>query len=353
MEANTFKYNVVDGTLDLYPVMLHDATLRYGEGEEDYVDLPVSLPLMGGWAKGCGMKDSEAKRPLPTGVDLTWLSLTEKKFYYCCEDLNTKELQALWNEQDENEKPLFDTLVVGFAPKGRVAMWVKGPLRSEQVMWADSVEEDVDMEDFIPERPDLTCEEFCQYYLDDMTEVAQNLQCVGLPSATELDDMMKRYIYRYNVALRHYNEANKKWEEQPEGTQPSTLQSIHDMRTDSSFDRSGGKHLTSYHRAAQPISICVKWLEGETADYAAYVCITPSLLQPLIEMACIEDEDEPFDVEIKIDSEQNKYQVVLRSQWVPKGITVPEDMMKIIVFRAGFEYYKSKNFNLGSGAWTW
>lgn len=353
MEANTFKYKVADGTLDLYPVMLHDATLLYGEGDEDYIDLPESLPLMGGWATGCSMKDSDEKHPLPTGVDLTWLSLTEKKFYYCCEELNMAEVEALWNEKDEEEKPAFDTFVVGFAPQGRVAMWMKGPLRKEQVMWGEASEAEVDMEEFLPERPDQTCDAYCQYYLDDMTEVAQNLHAIGLPSATELDDMMKRYIYCYDVALRHYNEAERKWEKLPEGSPQTTLQAVQDMRTDSSFSRLGGMQLTDYHRAAQPLSICVKWLEGETSDYTAYLYLSPASFRPLMEMACIEDEDEPFSIEIAIDATQNKFQLVLRSQWVPKGIVVPDDFVQVIVFRAGFEYYRSPNFRLGSGAWTW
>lgn len=354
MDEKTYSYQLTDTTFPLYPVEIQSGLMYYGEDlVEDVLELPLMQPLMGEWGKEVAvMGDSDMKFPMPSKIDVTWLSLAEMKCFSVYDDVPKKQLEEMWELKDKDEKPIFESIIVGMAPKGRLAVWLKGPQRCEQVMWAEGDEVEVPVEEFFPEEDDSEIEDYCQYYLDEMEDVAQNLQNVGIPSTTELDDMMQQYIYRYNVQFQQFDNKSGKWQEYPDGAKLPTIEGVGNLCTDASFDRLLDGRLLDYHKAAKPVCIYIKWLMGES-DYGCYICLSPEMLQTFFDVACVEDPDEPIKIDVKVDWEQYKFMVSLKSEIMDRGIVIPEEMMKVIVFRAGSEAFKSKNFNLTDAAWEW
>lgn len=354
MEAKKYKYNLQDTAFGAYPVMLYEGFSYYGDDVMDAIELPTSLPIQGQWGKGGAIDDANSNKevPLPKLIDVTWLSLTEHRFYGVYEDLPQQELEALWEQKDKDEKPVFDSIIVGMAPRGRLAIWMRGPLRSEQIFWIDGFRTKVPMKEYLPDNPEkLTLTDYCNYYVEGDEDVAQNLKENGLPSATELDAMMQQYNYRYQFELKRYNEKENRWENYEEGTELPTFDEIGDYRSDASFDKVGDGRLLQQHKAAKPVCIHLKWTKG-SADYDCYIGMEPDLLSPYFDLACGENPDDAFDFNIKVDWEQFKFQLSLSGKH-QQAFELPEELLQIIVFQAGSECFKSKGFNLTEKAWMW
>lgn len=355
MEEKKYKYDLSDTTLDGFPVTMYEGLSYYGDDVMDAIDLPMGLPINGEWGKGGSVNgaNSDKELPLPKLIDVTWLSLTEHQFYNAYEDLPQEELEALWEQKDKDENSIFDSFTVGIAPHGRLAVWMSGPLRSEQVLWAEGDKTQVAMEDYLPDNPEqMTLDDYCNYYVEGDEDALKNVRENAIPSTTELDAMMQQYNYQYKVELKHYNEKEGKWEDYAQDVEVPTFEGLSDYRSDASFDKVEDGRLLQLHKAAKPICLSLKWTKGP-ADFLCIIGIDPNMLQPYFDLACDEELDEPFDINIKVDWEQFKFQIALDSKAVGKAFVLPEEMLQIIVFQSGSECFKSKNFNLTEKAWMW
>lgn len=91
-----------------------------------------------GWGTEGKIKKAKIeKMDLPNQLNFTWYSLTEKKFYTGKWKLNKDKIKSLFDEgfvdQDTRKRITYTTFIVGLAPKGKVAVWVKGSKNQKEV----------------------------------------------------------------------------------------------------------------------------------------------------------------------------------------------------------------------------
>lgn len=113
-----------------YPVEIYNGALA-SEGYA-YSFGPIYGILKQGWGravKGMGMPDSPNE--LPNALSMTWYSIQEKKFYTGNWKLDKQQIAKIWEEGGVNVRTMtkddFQTLLVGLAPGGNVALWAEGP----------------------------------------------------------------------------------------------------------------------------------------------------------------------------------------------------------------------------------
>ncbi|KGN85532.1 hypothetical protein HR15_09640 [Porphyromonas gulae] len=137
----------------LYPVEIHSAYMRYGKNSA------LAVPSQASVYNGLGQPgmtyslNDEAIYPLPTGLDIVWLSLVDKKFYEAEVDFPTDSIRKLMDEgyiNAEGEKETFDLVNVGLIPGGRIVIYLDGPKKRIELCIFQGKETEVDIKEFIP-----------------------------------------------------------------------------------------------------------------------------------------------------------------------------------------------------------
>ncbi len=112
-----------------YPVEIVEGALL-ADGYA-YTFAPIYGVFNQGWGSyGKAMGSPDFENPLPNHLKMTWYSIQEQKHYTGSWPLDQKAMLAIWEKGYVNvqtgEKEKYDQLLIGLAPKGKVALWAVG-----------------------------------------------------------------------------------------------------------------------------------------------------------------------------------------------------------------------------------
>ena len=133
-DMTKFDWNATESAPDIYPMKIINGTFRYHgapNGEGLYV--PSGGRINGGWGLMISSHITGPDlKPLPDKLDITFFSYMEDTFYRGSFDLPYDKILSLFQtaaEQDKNKdkdrRPDY-SLMVGVAPGGTVAVWLRG-----------------------------------------------------------------------------------------------------------------------------------------------------------------------------------------------------------------------------------
>lgn len=185
----------------LYPVEIHAAYMRYGKNSA--LAVPSSAAVHNGLGDP-GMiysLNDEAIYPLPTGLDIVWLSLVDKKFYKAEVDFPTDTIRELMEKgyvNGKGEKESYDLVNVGLIPGGRIIIYLDGQeKRIELCSFQGKETEEVDMKSFLPNAY-FAYEDYNAYFnevfADEDEEWIENYKKYG-PNHDLWDKYFKRFNY--------------------------------------------------------------------------------------------------------------------------------------------------------------
>lgn len=337
-----------------YPADAYFAVLW--QNDEDAWEIPSLHPFCGEWGKPLSTQLTEQDgAAMPQRIDMVWLSIVERKFYSLEVDLSMKQLESLFNQNDTNSgEALFEYIVVGMAPYGDVAVWSHGLKKSTLVAWMHGEETKVEMKDFAPMNPSITLNELCDFYINNDSQVKDNLQANGLPPRDLYDNYMKQFTYRYLPLFEHWDENEEKWtkytDEELE-TQPE-LDYIEEALFDGTHDKLHDGGLLDYHEAGKPKKLALKW-HIRKSEYMAYFWFDDEAIRAVFDKFYGIHPDTKTDFVIHIDPEKKKYQLAHYRFGMNEPKPISEDVYQLIVFKNKFEQYRSPNYDQQSGAWIW
>ncbi|KGN85531.1 hypothetical protein HQ42_04040 [Porphyromonas gulae] len=203
--SNMKKYNwqPTSSAPVLYPVKIHAAYMRYGKNSA------LAVPSSARVNNGLGQPgityslNDEALYPLPTGLDIVWLSLVDKKFYEARVDFPTDSIGKLLEKgyiNDKGEKESYYLVNVGLIPGGRIIIYLYGYQKCIELCSFQGTETEVDMEEFLPNAyfayKDYE-EYFAEIFVDDRAWV-NNFKKNGV-SHTLWDKYRERFNYDINL----------------------------------------------------------------------------------------------------------------------------------------------------------
>ncbi|WP_164515264.1 DUF2931 family protein [Flavobacterium ustbae] len=161
----------------------------------------------GGWGSGNG--DSDIKAPLPSRMDMTWLSYVDNKFYTGEWELPKEKIQQLFDEGFYGgpglEKQTYSVIKVGFAPKGMVVVWVMGVGQQVEVARFQAHETTIDPKVITEEEKYM----FEKDYTKDMLtydgtiskELREHITKFGYPAPEVYEVYREKYIWKPKVIL--------------------------------------------------------------------------------------------------------------------------------------------------------
>lgn len=336
----------------LYPSETFFALLYYARNEA--LEIPKQYPFQGEWGQVVSthlMLDDD--HPMPRVLDMVWLSIVERKFYSIQCRLPFERMEQLWQQTDEESgDPLFKYIVVGMAPYGGVAVWSHGEKKSVLTVWLSAEETNVDMKDFMPMNPTVTLDENCDFYIDNNPVVKDNLEINGLPPRNLFDKYMQQFNYRYLPLFERWDEDEEKWQKYGKDQIVPEFDYIEESLFDGTHDKLHDDGLLSYHEAGKPKRLAVRW-HVRKSEYTAYFWLMDDDIRSFFDRFYGAHPESKSDFMIRIDHSQNKYELALFRYGMSEPQVIHTKAWQLIVFKNGFEHFRSENYDQPGGAWAW
>lgn len=348
MDFHTNTLYITGSAHSLYPADLLFGLLKDGKGQ--CCEIPKRYPFKGSWGQPLSTHILD-NIPLgcPKELDIVWLSVIEKTFYSYNEEL---PIELLANELSKGD---YTHLVIGMGYGGTITLWLWGNLKSIVVLnqWCKTIE--IDMADFLPLSPDIKLETYCRQYIEAESDVYNNLVAFnGLPPRDLFDNYMKQFIYRYQVLLEKWNGKNEdiKWEKYKEDEVAVEIDYIEESLYDGTHDKLHDGGLMKYHEAGKPKKLKVQMYKGKN-EWSAYFWFDEDKICEVFNRFYGAHPDTKTDFIIRIDAEQNKYELAMYRYGLKEPVIIKPDVYQLIVFKNKFECYRSENYDQPRGAWIW
>lgn len=282
---------------------------------------------------------SEVEFPLPKRLRLRYISKMESRCYEIDSLIDDKLAEELWQKQQKAfpEDPFCD-VVVGIAPFGIISIWLQGKTRS------------VLLQKFQAEESGL----------DEMEQAVYGWMCEanGYESMTrkELDDQIRQYNVRYVALEECWDEDNLSWIEfDRENLYYDNMDvvSVEDICTDGTFNFSeGDNEQFNYHKAGIPKRITLRWQEDDS-EFFAHFWFSNLLVSKIYNEFFEANPDVRTDFIIRLDAKNEMCQLALKREGESEIRIIPFYTYQLIVFCNDTELYRSSNYRLEPGQWSW
>ena len=351
-DNSQYKIYVSGNAPRLYPTDTYFGLLYYGRDEA--LEIPKLYPYSGEWGKVLSTQILERDRyPMPRIIYVVWLSIVEMKFYMLRDRLKYEKLEQLWSQKDEEiGEELFSHIIVGMAPYGGVAVWASGEKKCVLEDFHKAEETKVDIDDFINGDSTWTIKEICDSYINNDSTVKENLEQNGLPPRHLFDKYMQQFTYRYLPLFEHWDEDKGEWQKYDEEEILPEFEYIEEALFDGTHDKLHDGGLMNYHEAAKPKKLAVKW-HVKKSDFTAYYWFEDEEICRIYDRFYGAHPDSKTDFIIRIDSENNKYELALYRYGLKEPLVISESAYQLIVFKDKFECFRSENYDQPTGAWIW
>ena len=297
---------------------------------------------------------SDQTKGLPVSIDMIWLAITEKKIYSITRPLSFSRIKDALNLNlsDENE-PLYQYLVVGIAPYGKISLWAYGDRKCIILDWLrGDVFEDIDINLAFPNHDNKSLIDICQSYINEDKTVSDNLALNGLPPQHLYDKYMQQFTYRYLMLFEYWDNDNETWQNYSDEETIPVFDYIEEALFDGTHDKLHDGGLMNYHQAGKPKKLAVQW-HIKKSEYMAYFWFEDEEIRAIFDRFYGAHPETKTDFMIRIDSDNKKYELALYRYGLKEPQVISDSAYQLIVFKNKFECYRSENYNQPKGAWIW
>lgn len=316
------------------PVYIYDCVVGLEDGRRK--TLIHQCPVLGKWGEQTTLLDLTKTFSNPMQISIEYYSFVEKKNYQCefsLKDSFFGDILSLFENKDKQQGLL---LICGFSFCGKIGFWLSSNNKSCIIGSCLSVTDKRTKEyDHFQSIEELR-KNFIRY-----DSVIGDIE-KGIVDVSKLfENDMNQFTYRYLVAFENLNEDVK-----PE------LGFIEEMLYDGTHDKLHDGGLMKYHKAGKPKKLAIKW-NIEKSEYSAYFWFEEVGIRTVFDKFYGAHPETETDFIIRIDTENQKYELALYRYGLKEPRVIPEDSYQLIVFKNKFEDYRSDYYNQESGAWVW
>lgn len=330
--------------------MIIDATLTVNG--EHLSDIPFKLVDESKWGRRSPLRViGEGYETPPEGVELTWVSVLERKAYHAQIGFDKSVLKELLDTPSPHERPLFTDLVITIAHGGKVAVWLHGILKQIRLHWAAA--EEIALEELFPDDDSQndSIDKWCDEYLSECSDEERSR--LNSLDALPFDRMMTQYCYRLMPLMEHWQPGEAEWQHPADDEENvPVVDHIYISRHDGTHHKLADDTLTRHHMAGRPERIAMAWHAGKN-EWSAHMWLDEELTASIFERLYGTHRDTRVDLILHFDPIQRHYELALFRYGMTQPQLLPPECWQIIVFKDQFEHYRSENYNQPSDAWRW
>lgn len=218
-----------------------------------------------------------------------------------------------------------DSLTIGTAPYGGVAVWSTENVKSKLLQWSKA---------------------------NALLNQKDAIETINTPPYDLFNNYMKQFTYRYLLLFELWDEEKGEWQKYEEEKLAPELDYIEEALFDGTHDKLHDGGLMNYHEAGKPKKLAVKW-HIKKSEYTAYFWFEDEAIREAFDRFYGAHPETKTDFMIRIDAEKNKYELALYRYGLKEPQVISESAYQLIVFKNKFECYRSENYNQPRGAWIW
>lgn len=327
------------------PVEVVYAVLDTVAKTDSPIEVYCDLPLIGKWGIISSRHISETYNEyIPEYIDCIWLSLYERIFYSVSDKISenskNKAKEFLNYFKDSSVR-----YIIGFGPRGYIAIWLQNDLRSILLYWNKGDRTDVvykknNLTDKWQERFERHCHDYLK--LCKSTQITESIFCC---SVNNLINRMRQYNLRYMVKGIGIEKENKSYCD-------FTITKVSVYNSDGSYDKTNNIRLLSFSEKGKPQIISIEYRINKN-DFFAHFWLDQGDLSLIFDRLYGAHPETKTDFIIRIDPDNKKFELALYRQGLKEPVIIPESAYQLIVFKNKFEDYRSPNYNQPRGAWIW
>ncbi|MBQ3593964.1 MAG: hypothetical protein II981_00935 [Bacteroidales bacterium] len=272
-------------------------------------------------------------------IELVWMSVVDHRIYCCVTkiDLGLSNINL----------PNF-VITAGLSPNGEVVIWLQNEIESKILGILHGVDVTASIDDKIVYRLNLYSnknERLCtlnQLYTDSrklFTYAINDSIDIVVPKKL-LQNRMQQFYYRYVFQGDFLDSA----EFIPE--------KICLLLFDGTYSKNSNISLTQYHLLGKPNKLSVMWRVGVT-EYSVHLWFDEQRVSDVFAFLLYGDIERTADLKFSLNIKRHKLVIELFDVIQKQSFFVPEEAYQFIVFRDGFEEFRSENYNQERGAWNW
>jgi hypothetical protein len=329
--SKQFEWYASGNAPTLFPTELFQGLFMFED--LSILKIPIADPFATAWGKPVTKRLTHDKyHPVPKFIVLQWFSIVENKFYAAADELPTEQIELLLSETNKKtRKPLYDTIVAGMAPHGKVALWLCGNGITTEVAWLQGKEIEMSMQDFAPDS-NFSQIKYARKALANCKEALMNLQEKGKPTPI----LFEKYMEKFNYSIAPTFE---------EGVEFAGIELFYyngELNTANS-----GEHTICGMRA-KPEKIVLNWRAGK-AQYSGYFWTDE---QKIIELF-----DNYYGTEVQkegkliIEVGRTNQEIKFFMQNNESSVEIPDNNLQYIIFKNKFEFHRSNNYDKPHGGW--
>ena len=121
---------------------------------------------------------------------------------------------------------------------------------------------------------------------------------------------------------------------------------------DGTYSKNSNTNLTQYRLLGKPSKLSVMWRVGVT-EYSAHFWFDEQCVSDVFAFLLYGDKERTADLKFSLNIKNYKMVIELFDVMQKQSFIVPEEAYQLIIFRDGFEEFRSENYNKEQGAWNW
>lgn len=231
---------------------------------------------------------------------------------------------------------------------GTLLIWVISPQKSSLILPSCITTNRIEL-DITPNDEWLNNKEKIQCQFDlNHEQIGKQIELMK----AYIQKLARQYTYRYLFVLENWDAFKESWQKYDEEDLVPELDYIGEMLFDGTHDKLHDGGLMNYHQAGKPKKLAVKWHINKS-EYTAYFWFEDEEIRTIFDRFYGTHPETKTDVMIRIDAEQNKYELALYRYGLKEPQVINESAYQLIVFKNKFEHFRSENYNQPRGAWIW
>lgn len=322
----------------LYPIRLLYAEIKNGS---DNIPLYYENPLISGWGNTI---DVEYENVSLIGgnisIKLLWFSPINNRIFCCISNINLDE---------EILNKYCASIIIGLSPCGEVVFWAGNEMRSEilaaligpdiTASISDDTIKSFNLEDVNGKNIDsiahLRMDTLSQYELPPIDSLRKELEC------GYVEGCMKQYFYRYVVKIESKKDLDS-----------VKVQMLNQYLCDGTHYKDFAGELLQYKKLGRPQKLKLTWVVNKI-EFSAHFKFDDQETHTFFEKIYGIHPDTKTDIIIDIDLNNSKYDIYIYRYGQKEPVFFPKKTYQLIVFKSGFECYRSENYNSSGWSFNW